>query len=269
MKMPVNLSYLDYDNLYMLPNYLITNKNETVVYDYFGCESNIDLMDSVNEIYNSAFENNSYIESVSIPSSVRTIGSHAFKNCSNLKTIIISNQSNLEVIQYNAFKDCKCIDFIQNFTSDKYYAVNNTIIERSDISTVLYHAPLSPEESISISYDVIGSYSFEYSINIIQITIEDSVSRINEYAFHSCSKLKFLTINKAEIEIEEGALSYCYSLLCIKTSFESESFAEKIRDAGFRKKEVFKCIPQEPEKTIFKDSVKNSAVPFLYSAVAS
>lgn len=269
MKMPVNLSYLDYDNLYMLPNYLITNKNETVVYDYFGCESNIDLMDSVNEIYNSAFENNSYIESVSIPSSVRTIGSHAFKNCSNLKTIIISNQSNLEVIQYNAFKDCKCIDFIQNFTSDKYYAVNNTIIERSDISTVLYHAPLSPEESISISYDVIGSYSFEYSINIIQITIEDSVSRINEYAFHWCNRLEFIIIQKQDLEIENYTLLNCNSLNCIQPFYDSEEFVRKINNAGFIKMDIFYCIPRGSAKTLTKETISKAATPFLYSVVAS
>ena len=52
---------------------------------------------------------NSNVMSVTIPKSVETIGSRAFKNCQNLAKIVFKEGSLLEEIEEDAFEGCKSI----------------------------------------------------------------------------------------------------------------------------------------------------------------
>ena len=54
----------------------------------------------------SAFEN-SNLESITIPDSVKTIGKKAFSSCTNLKTVTIGN--GVKSIKHNAFENCNSL----------------------------------------------------------------------------------------------------------------------------------------------------------------
>lgn len=66
-------------------------------------ESEIDGL-PVKEIAESAFQNCTYIYSVTIPDSVEKIGERAFRDCSNLLSVKLP--SSLKEIPFEAFRDC-------------------------------------------------------------------------------------------------------------------------------------------------------------------
>lgn len=91
------LNYNDYNNLEIIPSTLFYKLSSSGVEKTFGSNK----LEKVKCILNGAFSNSS-IDFV--PKNVEYIGSEAFKNCSQLKTIYFSK--NLKTINYCAFDNC-------------------------------------------------------------------------------------------------------------------------------------------------------------------
>jgi hypothetical protein len=67
---------------------------------------NLYIGNSVTEVPNNRFQGYKSLEFVSIPSSLITIGSNAFHNCTNLKTVDFGTNCHVETISSNAFEQC-------------------------------------------------------------------------------------------------------------------------------------------------------------------
>lgn len=67
---------------------------------------NLYIGNSVTEVPNNRFQGYKSLEFVSIPSSLITIGSNAFHNCTNLKTVDFGTDCHVETIGNNAFEQC-------------------------------------------------------------------------------------------------------------------------------------------------------------------
>lgn len=111
------------------------------------------------EIYQYAFYTNKKIISVTIPSSVTSIGSWAFSWCSSLQSIIFEGDSQLQSIGYNAFYECISLTSI----------------------------------TIPSSVTSIGSGAFYNCDSLMSITIPSSVTSIGSYAFLDCTNLMSVT----------------------------------------------------------------------------
>ena len=88
---------------------------------YTGSSTNVVIPSSINVngedipvkvIADNAFYDNDTITSVTIPDSVTAIGDYAFYYCSNLKTVTISENSQLTSIGDFAFGDCSSLTSI-------------------------------------------------------------------------------------------------------------------------------------------------------------
>ena len=106
----------------------------------------------VKTIANEAFDSNDNIVSVTIPDSVTTIGEHAFSSCFNLKTITISENSQLTTIGEYAFRDCSSLTSI--FIPDSVTTIGREVFR--DCSNLTIYC-----EASSRSYD--WDYSWNYS----------------------------------------------------------------------------------------------------------
>ena len=85
------------------------NIQDGVLLGYYGTEGNITLPNTVTKINDDALKGNKKIVSVTIPGSVKDIGSNAFQGCPNLEEIIFTNPdkaSNTLIIRVSAFQDC-------------------------------------------------------------------------------------------------------------------------------------------------------------------
>ena len=115
----VNLAYQDANNIVYLP----TSGNILTFFAAFAATGAVNILSTavissvtytVTAIGTSTdaggsgvFENNTNITSIVIPSTVTLIGKFAFRNCTNLATVSLSN--GLDTIQSNAFDNCDSI----------------------------------------------------------------------------------------------------------------------------------------------------------------
>ncbi|MBR2832635.1 MAG: leucine-rich repeat protein, partial [Oscillospiraceae bacterium] len=127
---------------------------------------------------------------VTIPSSVTTIGSQAFFDCSGLTSVTIPDS--VTSIGYGAFSGC------------------------SGLTSV----------TIPDSVTSIGQSTFSGCSSLKSVTIPDSVTSIGQYAFSGCSSLTSVTVPDSVTSIGESAFRNCSSLADLYYGGTPEEWAD-------------------------------------------
>ena len=157
-----------------------------------------------------------FINSVTIPSSVTSIGDNAFSSCYSLQSVTIP--SSVTSIGDNAFSSCCSLQSVtipSSVTSIGSYAFKYCYSLQS--------------VTIPSSVTSIGQFAFESCYSLRSITIQSGVKKINSYAFSSCYSLQSVTIPSSVTSIDSQAFSDCYSLKSVAIqsstiSIEQEAF---------------------------------------------
>ena len=134
---------------------------------------------SVTAIGYNAFKDNTNLESVTIPNSVKSIDQYAFENCYYLSSVTLSNS--LTSIENFTFSNCTMLTSI----------------------------------TIPNSVTRIGYGSFSGCSSLQSVTIPNSVSQIESRAFENCSSLTTFTIPNAVKNIEEETFKNCIGLTSV------------------------------------------------------
>jgi len=148
---------------------LSPDSNHIIITKYIGNDKNVVIpskidnltVTSLNGDTEGVFEN-SHIETVVIPKTVRVIGNRTFKNCADLSSVDIQETSELEIILSEAFENCSKLKTI-NLENAK----SLTTIERR---------------------------AFGYCSSIEQIRFPDNLETIGFEAFISCESLKSINV---------------------------------------------------------------------------
>ena len=146
-----------------------------------------------------AFYNCGSLSSITIPSSVTSIGDLAFSYCYSLSSITIP--SSVTSIGYYAFSFCSSLSSItipSSVTSIGDQAFDNCI----SLSSI----------TIPSSVTSIGDQAFEGCSSLTSVTIPESVTSIGNSAFSDCSSLTSVTIPESVISIGYHAFSGCNNL---------------------------------------------------------
>lgn len=153
--------------LYCNPNYAAWNnvlENYTTTHSFLvnGKElTKADIPNTITSIPNYAFCGTN-IESVTIPSSVESIGTSAFQGCWNLSSVTLPKS--VTSVKDTAFKSCR------NLTS----------------------------VTISSALEIIPQQMFSYCTSLASISIPKSVKEIDLYAFFNCTALTSVTFEDTE-----------------------------------------------------------------------
>ena len=139
----------------------------------------------VTEIGEGAFQDCSYLTSITIPQSVTKIGSQVFANCIGLTKITVDESNPI----YDSRNNCNAI--IETATNTLIQGCNNTIIPNT--------------------VTAIGQDAFYYCTTLTNITIPNSVTKIGSVAFQGCESLQSITIPSNVTEIGTGGIG-CTSL---------------------------------------------------------
>ena len=183
-----------------------------------GCFSNsnslveITLPDSVKEIGSQAFSWCSSLQSVNNLGNISTIESWCFGVCGNLQSITIP--ASVTSIGHSAFSSCNNLTNIKIDAGNANFTVNEGAIYTTDGTTLVAYPSASETVVIPENVTTIGAGAFAGS-KIKSITLPTSVTEIGNAAFHECTSLVSITIPESVTKISQEAFNCCSGLTSI------------------------------------------------------
>ena len=211
-----------------------TAKTATIV-EYTGDEINCVIPKTlggykVTTIGLHAFQKKNYMQTVTIPSTVKKIEYIAFSGCKSLKSItipdsvtemgmrIFENCTKLESVKIGkGIKTIFCGTF-SNCSSLTSVSLPNTLeVIDGSVSYAGAFQNCDALETITIpnSVKTIGEKAFSKCDGLKEIVIPDSVTTMKRDAFASCTKLEKITVGKNVTEIPQGFASNCSKLTTV------------------------------------------------------
>ena len=220
-------SILLIENGFVLGYYEEDDQKIGKIIGYAGTETNINIPTSftLNEeeinikVIDAEAFMDSGIVSVIIPSGITTISRDAFKNCTSLQTIEVSDT----VVNFGAtpFSGCNqikkatiptwMIKYV-NYQDNSNNALEELIITNGETieANVLKNMSNLSKVTLGTSVKTINGYAFSYCSKLVDINLEN-VETIKSYAFDHCSGLKIVTLPDG-ITVEQLAFNYCTSI---------------------------------------------------------
>ncbi len=184
--------------------------------------SNITLPDSLEYIGSSAFADNTNLESISLPPLITIIPSTIFYNCTSLSSVSFSDD--VTYIGWSAFENCTSLATIPvpskleyvhkySFEDTKWFDNQpNGVVYFGDIA-IDYKGRMPSSYNLIIKEGTTAIASSAFSdLNIVSVSIPNSVKRIGSYAFASAKSLKSIVLPSTLTSIESGTFYKCTSL---------------------------------------------------------
>ncbi len=159
---------------------------------------------------------NSYLQTIKLPSHLKTISRESFNDCYNIISLTIPNE--VETIEKYAFHNCIGLKYLTLSSSLK-------VIEDSafQLCKNLEHV------DIPDTVTTLGRDAFEGCENLKTIHLSDNIETISESTFACCTNLQFVELPKKLIRIEAKAFLRCASL----TTMTIPQYVNKIGTAVF------------------------------------
>ncbi len=208
---------------------------------YNGTGKNVVVPEGTVAVSEAAFQSNKTLEAVTLPVSVKKIGSYAFKDCSSLKKI--HGGSSVTLIDYDAFLRTPWLDSLNETTmlgkvlmKYKATAKDYTVSEKV---TQIYEGAFSKcdnLESVTIKGKIteIPRRAFENCTSLKKITMPNTVTNIAYGAFDHCSALAKISLPSRLKKIETGAFIFCRSLQNVQVNGgKTNTKLQSIEDAAF------------------------------------
>lgn len=248
--------------------YKVFDDNTAAIIQYSGSESDIVIPEklggyNVSTIGSGAFYRNESVVSVTIPSTVETIGSSAFNGCMLLTNVNISKNaweiypdvftdtpylaalSNEEfvivgdsvLLKYNG-TDSKVVipDTVKHLSAA---FIGNETIKDVTIPDSVYTVGCAAFSTSTVSrvelgnnVVYIGDSAFGYCSNLYYINMPESLKRIDTYAFVSCTGLNYVRIGKNVEYIGKYAF---YRASQIEYVYLPKSLLQKNEDGTYKK----------------------------------
>ena len=233
-------------------NYAVNDGNEATITGYSGPGGAVVIPSSVNgypvrSVEPYAFYGRTGLTSVTIPSSVTTIGYAAFMGCTSLTSVTIG--SGVTNIGDYAFYQCSSLTGVTipssvtiigkwtfgNCTSLTSVTIGNGVTSIGDYA--FYQCSSLTGVIIPGNVTTIGSWTFSNCTSLTSVTIGSGVTRIGDYAFYQCSSLTGVVIPDSVTIIGNWTFSNCTSLTTVTigtgvTSIGSGAFGYCIKLVG-------------------------------------
>ncbi len=186
--------------------FTVSGKMITSLTSYGETLNAIKIPEGVETIYSMAFNNNTNITSVSLPSTLTKIGSNAFEGCTSLSNVSFASGSKLKHIESKAFSGCTSLKAV-------------TVPANVEIIGVQLFSNCTNLEKVDLAGTKIKTLSQDsfYGCNKLNsVSLPDSLETIDKYAFSSCSALRNITIPQNVNRINNFSFQNCTVTLTMK-----------------------------------------------------
>lgn len=216
--------------VYYVSNWAVYSANATAVTiksgttgiadsTFYNCGlETVSIPSTVSTIGNNAFASNSQIRTLTIPSGVKTVGSSAFKDCSSLLTVTIGDT--VTSIGSRAFYNCESLSNIKipnSVTSVGSDAFAYTSDYNKQTGPEIYIDKwvvncLDSTENLAVKIKNgtkgIADYAFANKEFVISASIPSGVVTVGSNAFNNCTALSQLTLPDTLTTINDYAFAY-------------------------------------------------------------
>ena len=141
-----------------------------------------------------AFEDCKYIESITIPKTVKKIEDYAFYNCTGLKKVNISDLAAWCAIEFDGYFGQNPLEYAKN---------------------LYINGKLATDIVIPSSVEVLNWYTFKNCTSLKSVVIPNGVVQVGHQAFSGCSNLKSVTLPKTLKWIMDSAFGDCGNLTSV------------------------------------------------------
>ena len=220
---------VEYAGEIVIPESIVVNEETYTVKEiqkeaFYGCSGliSVTIPSSVTSIGSSAFRGCGGLTSVSIPNSITSIGGKVFEGCSALTSVTIP--SSVTSIGYSAFYGCSSLtsvtipNSVTSIGESAFYGCSGltSVTIPNSVTSIgeLAFRNCSGLTSVTIpnSTTSIGRYTFEGCSALTSVTIPNSVTYIGDYAFNRCNGLVSITIGSGVERIGKFAFAECKNL---------------------------------------------------------
>ncbi len=175
-------------------SYAVTVKDKTTAIAFGAFEysyaSTITLPNTLKHVGAGAFAYCNTLLTANIPDSVESIGESAFEYCMNLTEVTIG--SGVKDVAVGAFYGCESLDAINVNTANTNY-INDAFGSLLTIDgTVLVQYPVGNERTeyaVPDGVETIGIGAFSGAVNLISLTLPESLTSVESCAFDICYNL--------------------------------------------------------------------------------
>ena len=209
-----------------------TSNGDIVITGYVGSAAKLVVPAQINgknvvKIDDSAFADAHYLNEITFPSTVKTIGSYALSDCTNLRTVNLP--STVQKIDNYAFEDCTSLtsitlpEALENLGSNAFK--NTRSLSKVIVNSKKLDNPGS-NPFYNAGYDVEGG---------IEVVFSDTVTRIPDGLFHAsasgCPNVRIVKIGKNVTDIGDSSFEDCAKLE--KVIIPEDSALQEIGDYAF------------------------------------
>ena len=223
----INYPIGKYYKTYKIPDTVITIGN-SAFRNNTNLES-IEIPNTVTKIGNNAFNYCIKLNSINIPSTVTEIGDYAFSLCSSLKNIEIPNT--VTKIGDNAFRWCSGLTEIN--VPDSVLSIGDAAFSEcarlTKINIDKNNKNYIDEDGVLFNKNKTKLIAYPSGKKEEIYEIPNSVTSIENYAFYTCLNLKNIEIPNTVINIGDSAFGVCTNLIDI----EIPDSVTKIGDFAF------------------------------------
>lgn len=182
----------------------------------------INIPSGLKEIKTATFYGCTRLPSLVLPNGLDSIDEYAFYNCSSLRDVNIP--STVKKIGLRAFYGCSSltsldvpsgVSAIMTSTFENCHALK-TLTLPDNVSSIgeLAFSRCYALDSLTLPADLmyIGSWAFYLCENLSSIVIPDNTFAIDQFAFHECYRLKSVKLGKNLTALPERVFSDCWAL---------------------------------------------------------
>ncbi len=212
-----------------------SDKKAACIEKYAGKEANLEIpaeLDGLKvvSIGRKAFANADYLETVTLPATVTSLGVYAFVNCSALMDYNVETGNeryeSKDGVLYS--KDGKTLERFPLGRHPESYAVPEGITGIGDVAFAT--SMTLTEVTLPESLETLGTAAFSDCPRLLEVTIPSSVTEISDFAFNNCLHLK--TVNLPETITEIGYAAFAstglesFTIPAACTDIGEQAFAE-------------------------------------------